>query len=432
MWRDAAALARGHSPRQLVLQLTDRCNATCPQCSMRVSNPMSRTRMERAVAARIVDHAAELGVSALSITGGEPLLCVSDVQFLVRRATEAGIRHTRTGTNGFVFSGADSRTFSTRIGRLAEGLAASGLRNFWISLDSADVETHERQRGLHGVVAGIEQALPIFHAAGLYPAANLGLTRHLGRAPLPAMREVGADGFRAAVRDGLTAFFERVIGLGFTMANVCYPMSVSEEHQGLAPAYLATSDAPLVRFTTTERGMLYATLAEVIAEQRPWIRVFTPLSSLDALGAQLRGGPSAACRGGVDYFFVDPHGDTYPCGYRGDEWLGPFVMFKPRRSGRPSCRRCDWECFRDPSELLDPVTSPGRRRLPAARLLTGSDRRMRLWWQDVRYASACDLYDGRRPPDEARLRRFAQTVRRHCQGSGHRQEPGQAVTPPAV
>jgi len=432
VWRDAAALARGHSPRQVVLQLTDRCNATCPQCSMRASNPMPRTRMERPVAARIIDHAAELGVSALSITGGEPLLCVSDVQFLIRQATGAGIQHTRTGTNGFVFSGAGSRTFPTRIGRLAEGLAASGLRNFWISLDSADVETHERLRGLPGVVAGIEQALPIFHAVGLYPAANLGLTRHLDRAPLPAMREVGADAFRAAVREGLAAFFERVSGLGFTMVNVCYPMSVSEERDGLEPAYLATSDEPLVRFTTPERSVLYATLAEVIAEERSRIRVFTPLSSLDALGAQLHGGPSAACRGGVDYFFVDPHGDTYPCGYRGDQWLGPFVMFKPRRSSRPSCRRCDWECFRDPSELFGPVTTPGRRKLPAARLLTGSDRRMRLWWQDVRYASACDLFDGRRPPDEARLRRFAQAAGRRCEGTGHRLEPGRAAAPPAA
>jgi MoaA/NifB/PqqE/SkfB family radical SAM enzyme len=317
VWRDVSSLIRGHSPRQVILQLTDLCNASCPQCSMRATNPMPRTRMDRPLAARIVDHAAELGVSALSITGGEPLLSVSDVQFLVKRAGDAGIRHTRTGTNGFVFTGSDHRTFSSRITRLAGGLADSGLRNLWISLDSADVETHEKLRGLPGVVAGMEAALPIFHAAGLYPAANLGLTRHLGRAPLPAMHAVGEDEFRAAVEDGLRAFFERAIGLGFTMVNVCYPMSASEG-DGLEPAYLATSDEPLVRFTTQERSVLYAVLAEVIADHRSRIRIFTPLGSLDALRAELNGGPSAACRGGVDYFFVDAHGDTYPCGYRGD------------------------------------------------------------------------------------------------------------------
>jgi MoaA/NifB/PqqE/SkfB family radical SAM enzyme len=362
--------------------------------------------MQRPLAARIVDRAAELGVSALSITGGEPFLCISDVQFLIRRATAAGIRHTRTGTNGFAFTGSESRTFTARMQRLADGLFSSGLRNLWISLDSGDVETHERLRGLPGVVAGIAEALPLFHAAGLYPAANLGLTRRLSGEALPRLEDVGADEFRGAVGRGLTAFFARAADLGFTMANVCYPMSVSEE-DGLVAAYLATADEQLVRFSLRERSLLYATLAEVIAEQRHSIRVFTPLSSLDALTAQLRGGGGHPCRGGVDYFFVDPHGDTFPCGYRGDEQLGPFVTFRPRRTGRPTCTRCDWECFRDPSELFGPVTSPGRRSLPALRLLSGSDARMRLWWQDIRYARACDLFDGRRPPDPARLSRFA-------------------------
>jgi hypothetical protein len=361
--------------------------------------------MGRLDAARIVDHAAELGASALSVTGGEPLLCLSDVQFLIKRATAAGIRHTRTGTNGFVFGGWKERTYASHVERLVEGLESSGLRNFWISLDSADAATHERQRGLHGVVAGIEKALPIFHAAGMYPAVNLGLTRHLARIPLPHLSAVGSEEFRGAVREGLTAFFRRALDLGFTMANVCYPMNASEE-DGLPAAYLATADAPLVHFTDQERALLYETLAEVVAEQRCRIRIFTPLSSLDALVAQYRGGESHACRGGVDYLFVDAHGDTYPCGYRGDESLGPFTVFRPRRSVRPRCRRCDWECFRDPSELLGPVTSPGRRSLPA-RLLARSDRRLGLWWHDVRYARACNLFDGRQPPDERALRRFA-------------------------
>jgi MoaA/NifB/PqqE/SkfB family radical SAM enzyme len=398
---------------------------------MRASNPMPRVTMDRPLATRIVDHAAELGVSALSITGGEPLLRVHDVQFLVRRATNGGIRHTRTGTNGFVFSGSTSRTFASRMRRLAEGLVDSGLRNLWISLDSADAKTHESRRGLQGVVAGIERALPIFHEAGLYPAVNLGLTRHLGVEPLPALRVTGPEEFRHRVREGLTAFFARAVDLGFSMANVCYPMSASDGDQ-LDPVYLATADEPSVSFTAAERVILYETLAGVIDAQRARIRVFTPLSSLDALAEEHRGsGGGAACRGGVDYFFVDPHGDTYPCGYRADAWMGPFVTFQPPKAGRPSCRRCDWECFRDPSELFAPVTSPGRLRLPAARVLAG-DRRMRLWWQDVRYARACGLFDGRRPADVAALRRFAPAETPAVSDACGAPTPGRTVTPPAV
>jgi hypothetical protein len=231
------------------------------------------------------------------------------------------------------------------------------------------------------------------------------------------------------VRSGLRAFFARAVDLGFTMANVCYPMSVSEEADGLSAAYLATSEEPLVRFTSAERALLYETLAGVIAEQRSRIRVFTPVSSLSALAAAHRdgheGGGGYACRGGVDYFFVDAHGDTFPCGYRADAWLGPFVTFHPRRTGKPSCRRCDWECFRDPSQLFGPVTSPGRRTLPAARILAG-DRSMRLWWEDVRYARACGMFDGRRPPDEAALQRFAASSR------AARKPSGSPETPPNV
>ena len=35
-------------------------------------------------------------------------------------------------------------------------------------------------RGLPGVVQGIEQSLPIFHANGIYPAVNLGINRRIG------------------------------------------------------------------------------------------------------------------------------------------------------------------------------------------------------------------------------------------------------------
>jgi len=374
---------------------------------MRAGNVFPRVTMPRPQAARIVDHAAELGVGALSLTGGEPLLRVDDVRFLVRRATDAGIMHTRTGTNGFLFTASESSSFLTRVERLAASLADCGLRNFWISLDSADPGTHEEMRGLPGVVAGIEKALPVFHRHGLYPAVNLGLTRKLGVTPLPYLDDVGADEFARAVREDLRAFFARAVDLGFTMANVCYPMSVCEEQDGLVPAYLATAETPLVRFSAAERELLFRALGTVIPEQRSRIRVFTPLSSVDALAGETSGEHGHACRGGVDYFFVDAHGDTYPCGYRGDAWLGPFMTFRPSRKARPTCRRCDWECFRDPSELFGPVTSPGRRSLPVAGLLTGSDRRMRLWWRDVRYARACDLFDGRRPPDPARLRPFA-------------------------
>jgi hypothetical protein len=49
-------------------------------------------------------------------------------------------------------------------------------------------------------------------------------------------------------------------------------------------------------------------------------------------------------------------GDTYPCGYRGNENMGKFWELNLKNlAPKSDCRRCDWECFRDPSELCAPV-----------------------------------------------------------------------------
>lgn len=422
MLSDLRALAGGRSPRQVVIQITDRCNAACPQCGMRGSEPYRRTSMSWQLGAAVVDRAADLGVSALSLTGGEPLLCLDDVRHLVRRATNAGIRYTRTGTNGFLFTGSGKAGFTARVASLAERLADCGLRNFWISVDSADPETHDALRGLPGVMSGVERALPLFHDVGPYPSANLGLNRMMGGRAAARLSDVGPDIFRAAVAESLAALLTRVIDLGFSMANVCYPMSVSSGQGVETSAYRATSDAGLVTFAPQEKVLLYSALRAVAGRYRARIRIFTPLCSLAALESEQAGGPPGyACRGRLDYFFVDARGDAYPCGYRGGENLGPFVRFDPARlpAGQP-CRACDWECFRDPSELLGPITGLSRAALLPVRGLRRRDERTAVWLSDVRYAAACDLFDGRRPPDFRRLAAFAPGP------------PSEAARPPGV
>jgi hypothetical protein len=411
VWSDLPALLLGKAPRQVVVQITDRCNATCPQCSMRVTAGGRRSTMPVDTAFMVIEHAAAARVRAISFTGGEPLLDVGLVTRLVRYARQRGIEYTRTGTNGHLFAVNDSRVVADRAGRLADKLVSAGLRNLWISLDSADPATHEAMRGLPGVVAGIERALPIFHDLGLYPAVNLGLTRGLGGPALPDW-EAGPEAFEAEAREGLRRFFSRAVELGFTMANVCYPMSVEPSRDHLEAVYAATSPSRLVRFSRPEKRALFEALRDVLPEFRSQMRIFTPLSSVDSLAAQYASPPSPtpgyACRGGVDYVFVDTHGHAYPCGYRGADDLGPFVELDFGRLARTSeCRRCDWECFRDPSELFGPAV--GIRRLAAtlARSARGDDRRLGLWWDDVLYCRAAGMFDGRRAPDSARLRAAA-------------------------
>lgn len=408
-------------PGQVVIQITNGCNALCPQCGMRRTNEIPRAALTGDTVKRILDGCAERGVQAVSFTGGEPLLMLDNLIDWINYAGKVGIPFIRTGTNGFVFRGSDGPGFTARIERLAERLAATPLRNFWISLDSHVTEVHEQMRGLDGVVAGIEKALPIFHAAGLYPSANLGINRLVGGDMTKGLRphhfmqrQQYRKAFYARFADALDRFYHFVSRLGFTIVNTCYPMSISEQDKqaGLNAVYAATAEDDVVSFAGDEKAMLYKALFDTIPNHRSQLRIFSPLSSVYMLyrsyTGEYDGERTYGCRGGVDFFFIDAlNGDTYPCGYRGKENLGKFWDLDLKALDPNSdCQRCDWECFRDPTELCAPFLQA----LHAPRKLIGKMTKdpvyRRLWLNDLRYYRLCDLFDGRRPSDPSRLNFF--------------------------
>lgn len=422
----AAVKHIGHFSRnriapQLVIQTTNRCNATCPQCGMRRTADIPRFTLTGEEIHRILDGCRDRGVQAVSFTGGEPMLLLDQLVDWITYAGEAGIPYIRTGTNGFLFCGADRPGFKGRIERLAQRLAGTPLRNFWISIDSAYPEIHERMRGLPGVVAGIEKALPIFHAHGIYPSANLGLNREVGGARTAglndqvfARREDYLNAFYHAYVSALDRFYRLVKRLGFTTVNTCYPMSISssEMESGLSAVYAATTTEDIVRFSTDEKRVLYKALLDAIPRHRHHLRIFSPLSSLYMLHrsyAQPDGVvPAFGCRGGIDFFFVDAQdGSTYPCGYRGNENLGRFWELDIAGiQSNGDCHRCDWECFRDPSELCAPLLMGLRSPFVLMRKMAADRDYTRLWLSDMRYYHACELFDGRRPINENRLKHF--------------------------
>jgi len=378
---------------------------------MRRTAPFRRTLLCTDDVRRIIDHAAASGITSLSFTGGEPFLFPNELINLIGYAGEAGIRFIRTGTNGFLFMNPDRPGFAADINRLAEALAATELYTFWISIDSSVPELHETLRGLPGVMKGMERALPIFHKHGIYPSANLGITKNIlvtGTDSGDSPKSATVEGFRS----GFRAFFTRIIDLGFTIANACYPMSIGEAtNDSLNPVYGATAEDDLVRFSAEERIALFRALRDTVPEFRSRIRIFSPLSSLHALELEHGGNKdySRPCRGGADFFFIDAQGgDTYPCGYRGEENLGKFWnldLSRPLLTA--SCRQCDWECFRDPAELLGPFHEffSGPANLLGRLLLDRSHTS--LWLNDLRYFRATDFFNGRRPPDYGKLSRFA-------------------------
>lgn len=426
--KTANQLFQGRVPGQVVIQMTDHCNAHCPHCGMNVSNSFLRKRLSNDEIKQIIDAAVKNGVEALSFTGGEPMLLLDDLVELIKYAGTSGIRFIRTGTNGY-FMKSDNMNpdkFNARIAKIAAKLADTPLRNFWISMDSCVPDVHEQMRGFTNVVRGIEQALPIFHDHGIYPSVNLGVTRNVGgsfTSDLDARcfnnQEAYLEAFRRHYRNAFQRFYRRVIGMGFTILNTCYPMSVDSRHQlDMQAVYAATSSDRVVAFSDAEKAILFEVLMECVTKYRSQIRIFSPLTPLYTLHRHYRGDspdrhPSSACRGGIDFFFIDAQTcDTFPCGYRGNESLGKYWELDTRHVDvKSECRLCDWECFRDPSELFSPLLNVVSSPSTILDRVKHDQPYLRYWLSDMRYYRACDFFDGRRPPKWPSIRHAANFTR---------------------
>ena len=179
----------------------------------------------------------------------------------------------------------------------------------------------------------------------------------------------------------------------------------------MSPVYAATATDDIVNFSRMEKTLLFRALSETIPSYRSRIRIFTPRTSLLALTRQLLGQEpeSRPCRGGIDFFFIDAKtGRTYPCGYRGYTDMGSFeaLNLPDTLNGGLDCRECDWECFRDPSELMGPVLDMRNHPVQAIKRLATDRTYTQLWLEDLRYYHACGFFDGRKAPDQNRLRQY--------------------------
>jgi cyclic pyranopterin phosphate synthase len=142
----------------LRVSVTDKCNLRCVYCMPEGGLPwLHRDEiLSYEEIAAIVSAAASVGVRAIRLTGGEPLLR-RDLHLLVRRiARIPGIEDISLSTNGLLLE------------EQVEALAAAGLHRVNVSLDTLRADRFEsiaRRPGLDRVLRGIDAAL----AHGLAP-----------------------------------------------------------------------------------------------------------------------------------------------------------------------------------------------------------------------------------------------------------------------
>ncbi|HEX3794126.1 MAG TPA: GTP 3',8-cyclase MoaA [Acidimicrobiales bacterium] len=147
----------GRVHNDLRISVTDRCNLRCVYCMPEEGLSFLPTSelLTFDEITRVARVAKDLGVTALRITGGEPLVR-KDLPKLIAQLASIGFDDLAMTTNG------------TELPRLAQHLASAGLRRVNISCDSlqADRFATIRRRGALSVVL---EAMQAAEDAGLAP-----------------------------------------------------------------------------------------------------------------------------------------------------------------------------------------------------------------------------------------------------------------------
>ena len=158
----------GRTINYMRISITDRCNLRCRYCMPDGIEliPMARILSYEEIT-EICRAAAELGISRLKITGGEPLARLGAPDLIAMLKQIPGIEQVTMTTNGVL------------LGRYLPELLAAGLDAVNISLDtlipgrfSAITGRDELHRVLESMDAALEAGLPVKVNAVLQPDMN--------------------------------------------------------------------------------------------------------------------------------------------------------------------------------------------------------------------------------------------------------------------
>jgi MoaA/NifB/PqqE/SkfB family radical SAM enzyme len=303
--------------------VTYRCNESCPMCNVRRKADPAR-EMDTPAMLALADQMADLGVSGVSITGGEPLVR-EDVVEVVARLKARGVPVSMS-TNGLKLVDMD----------LARRLIGSGIDAVAVSLDGADAAEHDASRGRRGAFDRTLEAVRNLLAAR---AEDPGRHVHVTLATV-----VSAANYRR---------FEDILKLARDLGVDNVSLNPVHDTYAGAPA-----EAPDLYFDAADRDL--AALPGTLLELK---RCYGLLDSSEAylrhLADFLAGKPMPA-RCYAPYFsvFVDCFGDVLPCGGHfyagkaacnldgrtlGELWRDP--AYQATRDKLRRCRCCYYSCM---------------------------------------------------------------------------------------
>ncbi|WP_193194488.1 radical SAM protein [Nostoc sp. MG11] len=309
LWQLALQGVLDGGPSTCQFAITSVCNARCGFCNFAVDRmPMDE---RHSVTLEQAKQAAEIlyrnGVYFLIYVGGEPM-AHPHLNEMIAHASSIGMAPMLV-TNGSLLT-------PKRIDELAD----AGLMSVIISIDAAEVEKHEQNRGLKGVCDRIRDANIHFQRRHISTTASVTMSRLI-------------DDYQQ-----LPPFLK---SLGFDSVTFSYPLTT------LASSYLGYAESNLVDYTTEELHERFNTL-KALKQDFP---VVNPTASIEDMQRHLRGEPEQfGCLGGWKLFYLDWHLNLYRC-HNWDKPMCHITEFDSSQRVRDGCTACMIDCYRDSSVM---------------------------------------------------------------------------------
>lgn len=280
--------------RLIAWEFTSACNLGCLHCRASATATPAENEMSLDEARRFIDNVVLFAKPVIILSGGEPMLRFEDVCELSRYSTGKGLRVV-LASNGTLLSPDRVRM-----------LMVSGVQRVSISLDGANVASHDSFRGLKGAFVSALTGIGALKEIGLPFQINTTITKR----NLNEIQEI----VNLAVMSGASAlhiFLLVPTGRGKQIeGDEISPQEYEDVlnwfHKvgadGQLPIHLKATCAPhYFRIARQHVGVVAAGFS---------LRNTTQPKGCGYLESMTRG-----CLGGVGFCFISSQGDVQPCGY---------------------------------------------------------------------------------------------------------------------
>ena len=294
--------------------LTNVCIAKCTFCDIWKQKPKVFVDREKALLA--IDNLADLGVSHITLTGGEPLMHRNIVDF-VKKCTSRNIHNA-------VLNAAPSLITDARLDLLDE----AGNDIVSISFDSDDPKVLEESRKIPHIMRDLEDAV-----------------KRMKRTKIKSMASILIWNNN---HDQMEKLFAKATDMGFDLISINYPTFSKSVVYPLGGEGISLS-----------RDLVIKSLESVIElKQKKRYRIVNSRVSMENIIRYLKD-PSTVryeCLGGSRVMFVDWFCDVRPC-MQLPQVLGNILTMTKRDFKTVPCNQCNMSWYRDLSTFFYGVKS---------------------------------------------------------------------------